>query len=66
MTITIGTWGIPLITTILVFGWAIVTEMYSSSSGGYGGIGDAFVLLLKFGGAIIVSLITWLIWALVN
>jgi len=58
MTITIGWWAVPLAITVISF---VLAGSYSprSSGYGYGDITGAFFVL----GAIIVSLIAWLIWA---
>ncbi len=52
-----GWWLLPLAITALVFGWAI--RETPKASGGYGDIAG----LLSFGGALIVSLVAWLAWA---
>lgn len=52
-------WMVPLVVTLAVFLLVIVTNQD-------GGIVGAAFMLLKLGGAIIVSLVAWLLWALVN
>lgn len=65
MTITIdfGWWLFPLAVT-----FAACTAAYFSSPTrrpptGYGNIGDGIVAMFLWGPAVIVSLIAWLIWA---
>lgn len=64
MTITVGIWIVPAMVTIIAF----VVASYSTpeSQGDYGGIGAAFVGLVYLAGAAIVSLLAWLLWALVR
>lgn len=59
MTVIIGWWIIPLIVTLVAFGWVV---MRSTSGGGYADIG-AFMDLTV---ALIVTLISWLVWALLR
>lgn len=60
MTLTIGWWAIPTIITVLSIGWVLIKGANDTSL--YGAL-DSFVQLL---GAIIASLIAWLIWALLT
>lgn len=62
MTITIGTWAIPLAVTLAVMAWAFLTPSKSpTSSYDFGGVIEAYV---RLSAAVTASLITWLIWAL--
>lgn len=60
MTIIIGWWAIPVIITALSFGWVFATGANDLSLGG--AITSAVMLLI----ACIVSLIAWLIWAVLT
>jgi hypothetical protein len=64
MTITVGIWILPLIVTIIAF----LVAYYSTpeSHGDYGGIGAGFVGVIYLAGAAVVSLLAWLLWALVR
>lgn len=53
LTITIGTWVIPLLITFIVFGWS-----FTQNDGGY--LSGFFETLI----ALIISLLAWLIWAI--
>lgn len=57
MTITLSSWVIPLLITIIVFWWAVAEPAQS---------GLDITPVLKLGGAMIVSLVAWLIWSLFN
>lgn len=56
MTITIGWWLVPLIITLIAFGWCFARD----SGGGYANIGG----FMDFVAALIVSLVAWLAWSL--
>lgn len=60
MTITIGYWIIPLLITIISFILALWPQ--SNSGNDYGASGVISLLFLS--GAVILSLVSWLIWAL--
>lgn len=64
MTMTIGTWVVPLTVTII----ALCAASYSTPEGrgDYGNIGAGLVGVIYLAGAVIVSLIAWLIWAVVR
>jgi hypothetical protein len=57
-TITLGWWVLPLVVTIAVWGWAFAQPVRHSSY-----MPDPMPILYG-GGAIIVTLLVWLIWAL--
>ncbi len=59
MTIELGWWLAPLVITLAAFGWATFMSRPSSSPS----YGDAVVGMFFFGAASIVSLIAWLVWA---
>lgn len=64
MTITIGTWAIPLAVTVAIWAWAVLQpSRQPTSSYDFGGAADALVRLVV---ALPVSLIAWLIWALLR
>ena len=64
MTITVGTWVVPLIVTI----FSLTVAVYSTPQGrgDYGYIGAGLVGVIYLAGAVILSLIAWLIWAVVK
>lgn len=64
--ITLGWWLLPVIVTLGAFGAYAWWQADQKPSGGYGRIGDALGSLIMFGGVLIVSLVAWLIWALVR
>lgn len=59
MTITVGAWIVPLLITIISI-WIAFAETDTRSGGYLAGIEILFYLPL----AVIVSLVSWLIWAL--
>lgn len=61
MTITIGWWALPLLVTIALFAWAFIIP--AQKGGGYG---VDLMPLLRLGAAAILSLSSWLIWALLS
>lgn len=60
MTIIIGWWAIPAIITVFSFGWVFATGANDTSLGG--AIASSIMLLI----ACIISLIAWLIWAVLT
>lgn len=65
MTLVISWWAIPLLITIVAF--IVANVALSPTSGGdYGAIGDALEFVFFNGVAFIVSLIAWLIYALLT
>lgn len=60
MTLDIGWWAIPTIITALSFGWVFATGANDTSIGGAVASGIMFLL------ACVVSLIAWLIWAVLT
>jgi len=64
MTITIGTWIIPLVVTIISLG--VASYSTPEGRGDYGSIGAGFVGVIYLAAALILSLVSWLIWALVR
>ena len=68
MTVEIGTWFFPLLITIASLCWLRYNMRATDRGGGglYSGIGDAIGLLFYGSVAVIVSLIAWLIWALMS
>jgi hypothetical protein len=61
MTITLSAWVLPLAVTLAVFAWAVVRS--SAAGGDY-----SFDLmpLVRFAVAIVLSLMAWLVWALLR
>lgn len=66
MSFTIGSWGFPALVTIVVFGWLIIAGIRKPSPGGYAAIGDGIVSAFFAAAAAIVSLLAWLVWALLR
>lgn len=65
ITIGIGWWIAPTVVTIIAFVFAGYMGRDEGSHGDYAAIGNAFVGLVIYGAATIVSLIAWLLWALI-
>lgn len=63
MTLVIGWWGVPLLITIVTMVWVMWPSGNQFSNSGYG---IDVTPLLKLGAAVIVSLVSWLIWALLR
>lgn len=63
-TIEIGWWLAPLTITIAAFVCARIAT--PPSHAGYYGYGNAIAGLFTYGAALIVSLIAWLIWAVLT
>lgn len=66
MTITIGSWLIPAALTTLFLGGWWAWSAAQPSSGGYGAIGAGLIDAIALLGAIILTLIAWLVWALAS
>jgi len=64
MTITVGIWVVPLMVTIISLSMAVYSV--PEGRGDYGNIGAGLVGVIYLAGAAIVSLIAWLIWAVVK
>jgi len=62
VTISFGWWLAPLAVTILAFGYAI----WDGPSSARPSYADAVIALIEYGAALIVSLIAWLVWALLT
>lgn len=65
-TIGLGWWIAPALVTVLALGWALFMSRDEGSHGDYASIGNAFVALVIYGAALIVSLIAWLVWAVLT
>jgi len=66
ITLTFGWWLLPLAVTIAAFGWHSWATKENRRTGGYEDIGMAMGQLITFSAALVVSLIAWLIWALLT
>jgi len=66
MDLHIGTWIFPLAVTIGTVGWSLFSYREAGSGYGYPNIGSGVISLLFFLGAIIVSLLSWLVWAILT
>lgn len=58
MTVTLPLWSLPVLLTLVAFIWAL---NFRSTH-----FADGIFLIFRLGIAAIVSLITWLIWALLT
>lgn len=65
MTIVFGWWLAPLLVTIAAFIWAARIQD-TSPAGDYGRIGQGIGNAVVCGVALIVSLVAWLIWAVLT
>ncbi len=61
-TISAGWWLLPLAVTIAAFGCAAVVARPSSSPG----YGDGIIAFMAYELALIVSLVAWVIWAVLS
>lgn len=66
MTIVIGWWAVPLLITLGSLGTVWFWDRAQPPSHGYGAAGAGVISALAFGAALILSLVAWLIWALVR
>lgn len=67
MTITLGWWIAPALVTLTLFGWAWLKCMNEDHHAGmFAPAASAIMALVLFPPAAVVSLIAWLIWALVT
>jgi hypothetical protein len=60
----IGTWIFPLAITIGSVGWSLFGYREAGSGHQFAAIGAGVISLLFVLGAIIVSLLSWLVWAI--
>ena len=60
-----GWWLAPMAVTVLAFGIAVVKQDREPCDH-YGLLGRAVVNLMLYGAAAIVSLVAWLVWAVVG
>lgn len=67
MTLTIGSWGFPALVTITVLcGLVVACGRMEPSRGGYGDIANGVLFLFYGSVSVIVSLIAWLVWAVLT
>lgn len=66
ITITFSWWLAPLAVTIIAVGAAYWAEPSRTPPRGYGDIANAIVSVFAWGAATVVSLIAWLIWAVLT
>lgn len=66
LTIGFGWWLVPTAVTIIAFVYAGFMCRDEGYHGDYAAIGNAMVGLVVYGAAIIVSLLAWLIWAVLT
>ncbi|WP_320194975.1 hypothetical protein RMR10_011975 [Agrobacterium rosae] len=63
-TLELGWWIAPTAITIAAFAIAAYMGRDEGGHGDYAAIGNAFVGLVVYGAALVLSLIAWLIWAI--
>lgn len=63
LTIELSWWAVPAFVTLVSMGWAFLTK--PEVTGGYFGSMD-LMPAVRFVAAIVISLASWLIWALLN
>lgn len=66
MDIHIGTWAFPALITLLSVALALYAGRNDGKAHGYAAVGAGVVALLLLLAAIIVSLIAWLVWAVLS
>jgi hypothetical protein len=66
MNIHVGTWVFPLIVTILAFGFVLFMSRNDGKAHGYAAAGAGVISLLLYCCAVILSLVAWLIYALLR
>lgn len=67
VTLTLGWWIVPLAITVGSLAWAIPMRQSERPDGSmFSGLGYAIGGTLRVAGAIIVSLVAWLVWSLVT
>jgi hypothetical protein len=66
LTFSLGWWLAPLAFTIIACGTAYWVEPARTPPRGYGDIVQGFVSAFLWGAALILSLIAWLIWAVLT
>jgi hypothetical protein len=66
MTITVGWWVLPLAVTLGAFIAWWRWEAGQPAPSGYGAIGAGLASLIMGAGVVIVSLVAWLVWALLR
>jgi hypothetical protein len=66
LTLGFGWWLLPTAVTIISFVVALYKGQDEESHGDYASIGNAMVAIVVYGAAIIVSLLAWLIWAVLT
>lgn len=67
-TISFGWWMAPTLVTLLTFlaAWAFGPKMQPQRGSMFPDIGGALMELLSYAAALVVSLLAWLVWALVD
>jgi len=63
MTITVGTWAIPLLLTVVAWAWATIWTN-QQPAGGF--MGNSLEGMFAVTGAVVASLAIWLVWALLK
>lgn len=66
MIVHLGWWLIPLFVTIAAFSWRSWFHLGEVRSSGYGSIGQSLGYLITFLTASSISLLAWLVWAILR
>lgn len=64
VTLTLGWWLVPLLFTVVAFSLSAFVARDDGHHGDYSAVAGALVSVVLFGAATIISLVAWLIWAL--
>jgi hypothetical protein len=64
ISLEIGSWMIPTAITAIAFGRALWLAQKMPSTGGYGDVGNAAIVLVYVMMALITALVAWLVWAI--
>lgn len=65
ISLSLGWWLAPLAVTIIAFAWHFLLWANQPPPSGYGAIGDGIAATASFLLALVVSLVAWLIWAVI-
>tara|TARA_R110002020_G_scaffold53905_8_gene150473 strand:+ start:10566 stop:10766 length:201 start_codon:yes stop_codon:yes gene_type:complete len=66
MTIYLQWWMLPALVTLLTYGFTVWRISTAKTSGDYGHIGQALAFVAMLCASTIISLMAWLLWALLT
>lgn len=66
ITIGFGWWLAPMFVTGAALGWYLARRPRQDAGGYYGSAGTALARLIYFTPALVISLVAWLIWAVLT